>query len=786
VLALGIGVNTVIFSMVSAVILKPLPFEEPDRLHWVWSVRPDIDRYPFSLPDFMDYKDQNRTLESLSAFARWSGNLTGAGTPERLQGMRVSADLFRTLGVTAAFGRTLVPEDDRPDAAAVVVLGHGLWQRLFGGDRGLVGRTLALDGKAYTVVGILPRDFIFPIPEAELAIPLSPETDPWRHVRSSINFLRTIGRLKPGVTREQAQAELTGVARHLLEQYPVEDARKVAVRLVPLEEEIVGRVRPALWMLLAAVSLLLLIACGNLANLMLARAASRHQEFAVRVALGATPARLFRLMLTESVVLSVGGGLLGLLLSSWSLRFLVAMAPADLPRAAGIGIDTGVLGFTLGLSILTSLLVGLVPALQATRPNTGPGLKGGGRGGTSGPAQGRARALLVVSEVALCLVLLTGAGLFLRSFARLQAVDPGFDPDKVLAVRLSLPRNRYKDVETVVRFYDRLRPRVESLPGVRALGVVSTLPLSKTRGSVDFTIDGRPVPPENVPSAQYRLVSPGYFGALRVPLLEGREFADGDRASAPGVAIVNRTLAARYWPDGSALGGRLKIDDTDIGGRVVEVVGVVGDVKHFELDSEPTSDIYIPYMQVRQDNLVWLAGNQYWLLRTAGDPLALATAVRRAIQTEDGDVAASSIATLDQVIAAALAPRRFNFLLLAIFSGAGLLLAATGLYAVVAYTVTQRWREIGIRMALGAGRRDALGLVLGQAMRLVSCGVGIGLLVAWLLARLVSGLLFGVSPTDPWTFVAVPLVLALVALLATWLPALRATRVDPVYALRLE
>ena len=727
VLALGIGGNTAIFSLVNAILLRQLPFRHPEQLVWVSARRPDPGRYPFTLPDFIDYRDQNQSLAGVAAFANWSANLTDRGDPERLQGLRISANAFEMLGVEAVVGRALLPADDTPGQERVVVLSHGLWQRRFGADPQIVGKTLTLNGASYTVVGVLPPQCFLPIRDTELAIPLAPDADPWRGVRTSVNFLRALARLKPGLTREQAEADLTGVAQRLRRQYPVANAQKLGVTLSPMHEEVVANFRLALWVLLAAVGVVLLMTCVNLANLALARAVARHREMAIRTALGATRGRLVQQLATESLLLAGLGGAAGLLLALYGIDLLLALSPASLPRG-----------------------------------------------------------LLVVSEIALSSVLLVGAGLLVKSFLRLQAVNPGFEAENVLVVRLSLPKAQYPTREAAAAFYEKLRPRLESLPGVETVGVVSALPLSGVQASIPFTIEGRASAPDEALRADYRLVSTGYFRALRIPVLAGRELNERDTAQTSSVALISQSLAHRYWPNRNPLGAHLRIDDNDQGPRPVEIVGVVGDVKHLSLDGEPAPHIYLPIHQTHEDAVVWLTNNQYWLLRTAIEPLSLSAAVRREIQAVDRGVPASSIRTMEQYLADSVAPRRFNLWLLTVFAGAALVLAGTGLYGVISCGVAQRRREIGIRMALGAQAGDVLKLVIGQGMAMTLGGVALGLVAALGLTRLMKSLLFSLSATDPPTFLVTACLLTFVALLACWIPARRAMKVDPMVALREE
>lgn len=784
VLAIGIGANTALFTVVNAVLLRQLPFREPDNLIRIWSSRPDMAKGPFSLPDFLDYREQNRSFERLSAFGNWNVNLTGQGDAERLAGLRVSADFFSLLGVDAAFGRTLLAEDDRPGAPRVVVMTYGLWQRRFGADRNVVGRNILLNGESFTVVGVLPPQFFFPVREVELACPLSPMTDPWRLNRESTSFLRLVGRLKPGVTEAQAQQDMSDVARRLMAQYPKSNARKGVVVVAPFADELVGGFRLALWTLQAAVGVVLLIACANLANLMLARGVSRGRESAIRAALGAGRARLLRQSLTENLLLSLLGGGLGLVFAHWAVPGLLALSPANLPRAQEATLDGSVLAFTLGLSVLSALLFGLFPALATARLNLNKQLNEG-RSASEGVRSHRLGNALVVTEVALSLMLLTATGLLLRSFARLQAIEPGFESSNVLTLRMSLPRARYANPDATTRFYEQVLPKMEALPGVVSASASSVIPLNGQLATVDFTVAGRPpIEEKDVPAAQYRMVGPGFFHTMGIPFRQGSAFTDRDTATSTPVAIVNETLARKFFPNGNPIGERLEIDDVAGGTRAVEIIGVVGDVRHYGLDAAATYDIYIPWRQVQKSAVVWLANNQYWILRTAGDPMALAETARRQIQAVDPDVAASAIRSLDDYVSASVAPRRFNLQLLAIFAGAALLLASGGIYGVISYSVSRRTHEIGLRMTLGARPADILRLVVAQAMAPAAMGVVLGVAGSLAVSRLLTGLLFQVSATDPATYAAVACVLSGVAVLAAYLPARRATRIDPLAALR--
>jgi putative ABC transport system permease protein len=783
-LALGIGANSAIFSLVNSILLRQLPFWQPEQLVRVSSRRPIAGKFPFTLPDFIDYRDQNRSLSGIAAFASWSANLTDQGEPEQLQGLRISANAFELLGVKAIAGRALQPPDDTPGQQNVAVLSYSFWRRRFGADPQLVGKRLTLNGASYIVAGVLPPQFFFPIREAEVAVPLAPDADPLRGVRTSTHFLQALARLKPGVTREQAEADLTAVARRLREQYPVPNANKIGVTLSPLHEEVVGAFRITLWLLLGAVGVVLLITCVNLANLALARGSGRRREMAIRAALGATRQRLIQQLATESLLLALLGGGLGLLLACYGTDLLLALSPSTLPRAAEVGVDLRVLGFTLALSLLAGVIFGLAPAWQTTRVNPNEELKESGRGTGGGTRQSRARNLLVVSEIALSLVLLISAGLLIKSFLRLQAVNPGFEAKNALAILLSLPKAQYSNRAAVSAFYEKLRPRLESLPGVEAVGFVSALPLSGRLYSIPFTIEGRATLPDEALRADYRVVNAGYFRALKIPLIAGRVFNEYDTAQTASVALISQNLARLHWPNSSPLGASLRINDNNQGPRLVEIIGVVGDVKHLSLDGEPAPHIYLPIHQAHEDGVAWLTNNQYWLLRATVDPLTLAAAASREIQAVDRSIPTSNMRTMERYLAASIAPRRFNLWLLTIFAGAALILAAIGLYGVISYGVTQRRHEIGIRMALGARASDVLKLVVAQGMALAIVGVALGLVAALALTRLMESLLFSVSATDPLTFIAIALILTFVALLACYIPARRATKVNPLVALR--
>ncbi len=784
-LALAIGANTAIFSLVNAILLQPLPFDSPEQLVWVTSKRPDRDDAPFSLPEYLDYRGQNRGFEELAAYGNLGLNLTGTGDPERLQGIRASGNFFVALGARAHLGRVLQPYDDHPGNPRVVVLGYSLWKRRFGSDRNLLGRALVLNGASHEVVGVLPPDFTFPERAAELAIPLVPDADPLRQIRSSVNFLRLIGRLKRGVSRRQAEQEMSAICDRLRGQYPVEYARDIGVRTTSLQEALVGSYRRSLWVLLGAMGLVLLTASANLANLLLTRASVRQQEMALRQALGASRIRIVRQLMTEGILLALAGGGLGLVLAIQGVQLLLRFAPADLPRIAEVEIDVTVLGWATGISTLAGVFFSLAPALRASQADANDALKEAGRGFSEGRRALSVRNVLVVFEVGLATVLLVTGGLLLRSFGRLQRVDPGFKPEGLLVARLSLPEADYPNRDAVNVFYDKLRLRVASMPGVDSVGVVSIVPMATQFASVDFTVEGRPPEsPDRVPSAQYRIISPGYMRAMEIPILQGRDFAEGDTFPTRPVALVNQTLARQFFPEGGAVGKQLRIDDNNSQPRPVEIVGVVGDIKQSGLDRSPTYDLYLPIPQLHPDVTDLMRINMFWVVRTTQDPMALVGPFRAALREAALNVPASSIQPMDQYLSTWLAPRRFNLWLLSIFAAAGLLLAASGIYAIISYSVALRTREIGLRMALGSQPAAILRQVVGQGTLLALIGVIAGLSGALALGRFIQGLLFEVEPFDSVTYGAVVGLLLMISALACYRPARRAANIDPLVALR--
>ena len=792
-LALGIGANTAIFSVVNAVLLRPLPFEQPEQLVLVWETHPfgrqlGYEHLPGSTANFTDLRRRSDVFSELAALDSWSAVLTGSNEPERLTGVKTSANLFTLLRMNPAHGRGFVADEDRPGNNRVVVVSHGLWQRRFGGDPSLVGKSLTLDGDNYTVVGIMPEHSSFP---QNMGLPaffdFEQKTDLWTPIaltdeqakNRGSHHIGVVGRLKPGVTLAQAQAQLSNIMRGLEQEYP-DDNKEWGAAVVSLHEQVVGKSRGAILILLGAVGFVLLIACANVANLLLARAASRQRELAIRTALGATRMRVVRQLLTESVLLALIGGSLGVWLVMWGVDLLLALSPGTIPRTAEIGIDNRVLGYTFLISLLTGVVFGLLPAWQSSKPELNEMLKEGGRNGGSSPRRERARRLLVISEVALALVLLISAGLLLKSFVRLQNVKPGFSPEGVLTAEIGLPEQKYRDDRQIADFYRQAIARVKTLPGVEAVGAVSHLPLSGAEEIDGFTIEGRETLPEGVvQSADFRVIAPEYFRSLGIPLIRGRQFNEQDRADSTPVMIIDETFARRFFPGEDPLGKRIDEQGSRTRKSFFTVVGIVGGVKHDKLNAEARPTIYLPIEQSGWETMTLT-------VRASGDLNLLSAAVRREVWAVDKDQPVTKLAPLSDVFSEAVAPQRFNALLLNLFAAVAMILAVVGIYGVIAYTVAQRSREMGIRIALGASRRDILRLVVGQAMLTTLIGVGLGLAGAFALTRLMSSLLYEVSATDPAIFAGVALLLALVALLASYLPARRATKVDPMVALRYE
>lgn len=777
-IGLAIGANSAIFSVVNAVLLRPLPYPHAGQLVRVFGTQPQLAEAPSSPANFLEWRAENEVFVRIATWIGQGFNLTGTDKPERIIGARVSSDLFQLLGVQPMLGRDFTAEEDRDGGDRVVILSYELWQRRFGGESNVVGQTITFGNQPYTVVGVMPRGFGFPSTRTQVWTPVAFNSA--ERTTRDTNFIDVVARLKPGVSLEQAQANMTAVAQRQAERYPKTNTG-VGVKLVSLQEQIVGDVRPMLVVLFGAVAFVLLIACANVANLLLARAAARHREMAIRGALGATWSRVVRLLLTESVLLAIVGGALGLLLAIWSLDLLVSLKPANLPRLAEISVNRTVFLFTAAVSVLTGILFGLAPAWQVSKSDLNEGLKESGRGGSDAPRRHRLRALLVISEVALSLVLLIGAGLMIRSFARLLAVDPGFKPDHVLTAFVSLPVSKYSKREEQVAFFDRLLDRLRNVPGVSAAGVVTDMPLFGG-SSTGFDIDGRPEAlPGQRPMTDYRLISPDYFTAMGMRLLKGRAFSRHDTDAAPGVVIINETMAARYFAGEDPLGKRL---DLSAPKDLREIVGVVADVRNHGVDADVQPEVYVPLAQSAPGYLSNMTAALTIVLRSTIEPTALAGNLREQVQALDKDQPVSEMKTMEWYLADSMAQRRFNMLLLGAFAGLALVLAGVGIYGVIAYTVTQRTHEMGIRIALGARGADILQLVFSNAIATTIVGIVIGLGAAFALTRLLQSLLYQVTATDPVVFATIPLLLLAVAAIATYLPARRAMNVHPITALR--
>jgi putative ABC transport system permease protein len=779
-LALGIGANAAIFSVVNGVLLRPLPYPESGRILAVWHTPPQesfpgMKRFSVSPANYLDWKEQSRAFEQMAVYGYAGLSLSAGRDPVPVTGAAVSSDFFSVLRTQALKGRTFSPEEEQQGREQVVVLGQGLWQRAFGADPNVIGRTVTLNSRPYNVVGVMPAGFEFPA-EAELWVPLAWDAAE-RQTRSIHDYL-VIARLKQGASLEQARAEMSTISSRLEQQYP-EANKGWGATVIPLQEDLVGDVRPALLVLFGAVGFVLLIACANVANLLLARGANRRKEIALRVALGATRGRIVRQLLCESVLLAAAGGLLGLLLAGWGGRLLVRLSAGNLPNTAEVGVDAWALGFTLLVSLAAGVLAGVAPALQFSGKELAETLKQGTGRSAAGSVRQRTRKALVVCEVALSLILLVGAGLMIRSFWKLQNVNPGFDGSNTLTLSVGLPSTRYPEPQQQLAFHDRVLEQIRSLPGVTAVGSTTTIPLTGGGSKQPFTVEGRPAPPvSEQPLAQTRYVSPDYFKAMGVPLKQGRAFEERDREGSPQVVIISEAMARHLWPGEDPLGKRLTASFHEkLGPR--EVVGVVGDVKSNGLDDEGGSTMYLPFRQAPRPWITFVA-------RTASDPQGFVNPVSKAVYAVDSEQAISSVRTMDQVMTESLSGRRFNMTLLMTFAALALALAAVGVYGVMNYSVMLRRRELGIRIALGARALDVLRLVLGQGLALTLIGVAVGMAGAYALTRLMESLLYGVTATDFLTFGSVSGVIILVGLLASFLPARRATKVDPMIALRSE
>ena len=781
-LALGIGANSAIFSVVDAILLRPLPYKNPDQLVMVWEEAAHFG-FPKDTPsplNFLDWRQQNTVFSGIAACAERNFNLTGIGEPERLDGRRVSANLFDLLGVTPIIGRTFVPEEDQ-FGTKVAILNETLWKRRFGGDLSIIGRAITLNGESYTVVGVVRSNVRLPAAgnwrdQVWVPIAFSPEEATSR----GAHFLEVVARLKPGVALSQAQAEMQTIMARLEREYPKSNTRRGAV-VTPLHEQLVGNIKPALLILLGAVVFVLLIACANVANLLLARAAVRQKEIALRLALGADRARLTKQLLVESIILSLFGAVVGLGFAYAGLKVLTQFVPPDLAQADAIAINAKVLLFTVGVAILTGLIFGLAPASQASHFNLNETLKEGGRESAAGARGHSLRSSLVIAEVAVSFILLIGAGLLINSFLHLRNLNPGFRVDHLLALSVDLSEVKYPDTARRTQFFDEVVRRVQPLPGVQSVAVAGNLPFSYNGDSTIISVEGIPDPPPGEWSdVVYRTIGPGYFSTMGIPLVRGRDFNDQDTLDTELGVLISEKTANHYWPNQDPLGKRIRPGLSSSGNPWRTVIGVVKDVRQNDFIAEPKMQMYFTFRQVKS-----LVANAL-VVRTNVDPLSLANSARSAIWSVDKDQPVANIDSMEHIVAGAVARQRFSMLLLGIFAGLALILAAVGIYGLMSYTVAQQTREIGIRIALGAKRSDVLVMTIKQALKLVGIGLVCGLVVAFALTRVMASLLFGISATDPLTFVSIALVLLAVAVLASYLPALRATRIDPMLALRAQ
>jgi len=782
-MALGIGANAAIFSVLDAVLLKPLPYDRPEQLVKVWTRFTGIgspnDQNWVSVPEFRDLQQLNHSFTDLAALFGGSFNLGVKGSPQRVVGTSVSPSLFGMLGVHPLLGRNFLPEEGQPGREKEVILSYGLWHRLFNSNPGVLGTSVDIDGVPYSIVGVMPEGFAYP-DDSEIWGPIAFEPDDLSESSRGNHSLEVLGRIKPGLTLPQVQSDMDRVARTMIDEhkaYPYTQFN-FGIILHPLLEETVGDVKTSLVVLMAAVGLVLLIACANIANLLLVRSSERQREMGIRMALGANGWRLARQLLTESTLLALTGGCFGLAITPWVLRGLVALASKSLPRTVHTTIDTKALLLTLGLSLATGILFGLAPAIRAARKDNVESMKGAHS--SEGAAPKRLRNVLVIGETVLCLILVVGAGLLLRSFAQILRVDPGFRPNGVLTLRVALPDAQYSKPEQVRGFYTRLIDRVQKLPGVESAGAVSLLPLGGQGSSGTTTIDTQSVPPENTtPEADQRIVTPDYFKAMGISLVRGRYFNDSDSGDAPPVAIIDESLAQTYWPNQDPIGKRLHQGGSQPNPHWATVVGVVRHVRNRTLEARSRVEVYWPEYQ-NPSSAMTLA------IHTAGSPMDLAPTVQRIVSSIDPNLPIYRVRTMTEVMGESVARRRLALILLAVFAGLALLLASIGIYGVASYSVVQRCLEIGVRMALGAGRSQVLRMVLVEGMTTIAIGLVLGLLLAMVLTRSIRGLLFAVQPADPLALAGAALLLLVAALLAILIPALRATRVNPVVALRYE
>jgi putative ABC transport system permease protein len=785
-LALGIGANSAIFSVVDTVLLRPLSFKDPDKIVMVWGRYANdpgqVHGNVHSFPDYVDLRDQSQSFSALAAYTRTAGTLAQAEDAQYVEGVAITPEIFEVLGVPPLLGRGFTQAEAKDEGERVVVLTYPLWKSALGGNPRILGQQVMLSGRSHTVVGVMPADWKFPIEDEHIdyVVPLQYLTASTLNNRGS-HFLSVVGRLKPGVQMKQAEAELTAIAGRLSKQYPDTNLNFTGVAVVALHSDVVGEVRPALIILLGAVTLVLLIACANVANLLLARAASRSREIAIRTALGASRGRIVRQLLCESLLLALMGGIAGLLLASWSVDLLGAAGQQGLPHLGQIKVNFVVGAFTFALAIGSTVLFGLVPALQVSRPSVNESLQQGAKGSTGGLHTNRLRAFLVVSQVSLSLLLLAGAGLLIKSFFNLRATNPGFDPVRLMTMPLTLPRVRYPDLDQQIRTHDAIMEKLSAIPGVEAVGGANPLPLSGNISNLSLMVSGAaPLPRGNHPGAGHVIVKPDYFQAMKTPVLQGRAFTRADTKDSPLVVMINEAFVRKYFPDRNPIGQQVMIDRQEGKAPPCEVVGVVGNSRHDSLAEQPGPEMYVPFSQDPTRTLDVV-------MRVASPNLVgLNADVKRAVHEVDKDLFVPTLEPMTTLLSTQLARPRFNMMLLAVFAGVAMILAAIGIYGVIAYSVTQRTREIGIRMALGAQKTQMLGMVLRQSLTLVAIGIALGFIVALGATRVMATLLYGVGANDFSTYAVVIFLLGGAALLASYFPARRAMKVDPMVALRYE
>jgi putative ABC transport system permease protein len=783
-LALGIGASTAIFSVVNSVVLRRLPYRNADRIVAIQELNPAGKRTQVTSANFLDWRAQSTVFEHLAAIKTTTTNLALSDHAERIDLAQTNANFFDVFGVTPQYGRLFIPQDEQAGHAPVVIVSNALWQRRFGSDPSIVGKTITLDGSNFTVIGIAPPGFQYP-DKTELWLPplkLVPELYPDQDVTQTrrMGYLAAVALLKPGVPLRQAASEMETITARLREQYPDSNNRRFN-RVVSLHEHLVGDTNKLLWLLLGAVTFVLLIGCANVANLLLASGAARQKEMAIRTALGASRWRVMRQLFTESTILALAGGAVGLLIALWGLAAITKLLPADFPRLNEIHIDLRVLGFTLAASVLTGIVFGLAPALQISRSDVQESIRETGRGAAGSLRQSRFRQALIVVEVALSVVLLAGAGLLFRSFLRLQSVNTGFVSKQVLTAKLTPAGPGYINQADFAKFYDQVLEKVSAVPGVQDAGLINTLPLDKGP-TLAFRVDGRPITtPDKWPPANYRVVSPNYFRALGIPVLQGRAYTNRDDVNAPRTIIANQQLVHEIFPDEDPIGKRITFGNTDEKQQPIwfEIVGVVANVRSLELREEPTAELYFSALQD-----FW--PNMSLVVRSSVEPEGLSASVRQVVNEVDKSVPVSGVKTMDHIVSESITQPRFNLFLLGLFGAVAMVLSAAGIYGVTAYTVTQRTHELGIRLALGAQVGDVLKMILGQGMAVIGVGLVVGLAAAFALMRLLRSLLFGVGENDPLTFVAITFVLVFVGLFACYIPARRAAKVDPLVALRSE